>query len=165
VCPIFKKGDPTMASNYRPISLTSIFRKTMETCLAPILSLNSPTVDLAQGGFRPRRRAMNQALCLHEIMSLYHIRHRQWPVIAFLDIKAAYDTVDRQIIWDALAENNAPSPFLALLSHMFNDVSICVLLENHLSSEATLTTGVLQGSVLSPQLYSIYINSLSGGSA
>ena len=160
VCPIFKKGDPNLASNYRPISLTSIFRKIMEVCLAPLVSLHSPTIDIAQGGFRPRCSALDQALCLHELMSLYCLQHRRWPVVAFLDIKAAYDTVDRRVIWDALATTNTPPPLLALLSHMFDDVSICVLLANHLSSEVTLATGVLQGSVLSPQLYSIYINSL-----
>ncbi|KAH8555845.1 hypothetical protein BGW37DRAFT_402128, partial [Umbelopsis sp. PMI_123] len=35
VCPLFKKGDPSLPSNYRPISLTSILRKAIEYCLAP----------------------------------------------------------------------------------------------------------------------------------
>jgi len=160
VCPIFKKGDPTMATNYRPISLTSILRKAMEYCLAPLLSLHSPAIDLAQGGFRPRRSAMDQALCLHEMMHLFRLEHHRPPVIAFLDIKAAYDTVDRNVIWTALAATSTPPPLLSILRHLFDDVTTSVLLSNHLSPPSSPATGVLQGSVLSPHLYSIYINTL-----
>lgn len=160
VCPIFKKGDPSLASNYRPISLTSLLRRAMEYCLAPALALHSPTIDLAQGGFRPQRSALDQALCLHELMHLHRQSHHRPPVVAFLDIKAAYDTVDRNVIWAALAETSTPPALLSLLRHLFDDVTTAVVLANHLSSANSPATGVLQGSVLSPHLYSIYINGL-----
>ena len=160
VVPIFKKGDPSLPSNYRPISLTSVLRKLFEFSLAPLLSRFSPSLDLAQGGFRPRRSALDQALCLHELMHAYFLQHRHHPVVAFLDIKSAYDTVDRQVIWSSLAASGTPLPLLSLLSHLFDDVSVSVLISNHSSSPFSPATGVLQGSVLSPHLYSIYINSL-----
>lgn len=69
---------------------------------------NPPTLDLAQGGFRPQRSALDQALCLYELMQLHRLRHHRSAVIAFLDIKSAYDTVDRNVIWSALHETQAP---------------------------------------------------------
>jgi hypothetical protein len=49
-------------------------------------------------------------------------------VVAFLDIKAAYDTVDRNVIWAALAATSTPPALLSLLRHLFDDVTTAVLL-------------------------------------
>ncbi|KAG1451396.1 hypothetical protein G6F56_008100 [Rhizopus delemar] len=137
VVPIFKKGDPLDPGNFRPISLTSVLR-----------------------GFRHGRSALDQALCLNKLCRQHTIDHLgETPVLAFLDIKSAYDTVDRSIIWRALETHVSPA-LLSLLQCLFDKVSIEVLIAGHSSPPFWPRTGVLQGSILSPFLYSIYINSL-----
>ncbi|KAG0774834.1 hypothetical protein G6F57_020386 [Rhizopus arrhizus] len=89
-------------------------------------------------------------------MHSYRRRHNHYPVVAFLDIKSAYDTVDRRIIWQSMLASSAPLSLVSLLANMFDDVSVSVLLQNNVSDPFVPSTGVLQGSVLSSHLYSIY---------
>jgi hypothetical protein len=94
-------------------------------------------------------------------MRLYKQKNKTYPVLTFLDIKSAYDTVDKNIIWKSLKDNNIPTPLLTTLQLLFNNVQLEVILNGLKSTNPfTPTTGVLQGSTLSPHLYSIYINSL-----
>ncbi|CEP09330.1 hypothetical protein, partial, partial [Parasitella parasitica] len=48
VVPIYKKDDPNNPANYRPISLTSTFRKLFERLLLPDLLDNMNALDIAQ---------------------------------------------------------------------------------------------------------------------
>ena len=102
IVPIHKKGPTTDPAHFRPISLTSIVRKILEHCLKQTLLDGSPPSDIAQGGFRESRSALDQALCLQELCLLHKKEHGTPPVLVFLDIKSAYDTVDRRIIWEAI---------------------------------------------------------------
>ena len=90
----------------------------------------------------------------------YFLGHRRYPVVDFVDIQSAYDTVDRRVIWDALSNLSLPRAVLGLLINMFDNVSVFDLIANHASAAFSPTTGVLQGSVLSPHVYSLYINLL-----
>ncbi|KAG1363063.1 hypothetical protein G6F61_013928 [Rhizopus arrhizus] len=135
-------------------------RKLFELCLQQELESTAPPLDPVQGGFRHHRSALDQALCLHELCRQHTIDHSgEPPVLAFLDIKSAYDTVDRAIVWRAL-ETHVSEPMLGILQCLFDQVSIEVLLGGHSSPSFWPRTGVLQGSILSPFLYSVYINSL-----
>ncbi|KAG1137016.1 hypothetical protein G6F38_011621 [Rhizopus arrhizus] len=152
-------GSPSDPGNYRPISLTTIFRKILERCIQHTLRSEGPPLDIAQGVFREPRSALDQATCLSEICQILRSQFRITPVLAFLDIKSAYDTVNRNFIWKTLSQYISP-PLLGLLRNLFDDVQIEVLLSNATSRQFRPNTGVLQGSILSPYLYSVYINQL-----
>lgn len=109
VIPIHKKGSSGDPGNFRPISLTSIVRKLFEKCLYSTLLQKSPTLDIAQGGFRESRSSLDQVQCLIETCSILRRHHNISPTLAFLDIKSAYDTVDRSYIWRELQSHICPA--------------------------------------------------------
>lgn len=159
VVPIHKKGPKTDPANFRPTSLTSTFRKLFEKCLYPSLLEQSPTPDIAQGEFRESRSSLEQVQCLIEICSILRRNHNTLPTLAFQDIKSAYDTVDRSYIWREVQPHLCPA-LLGLLKNPFDQVQIEILHDNQAFYRFSPVTGVLQGSILSPFLYSVYINRL-----
>ena len=108
VVPIYTKGDPTAAGNFRPISLTNVFRKILERCLLPKLLNTINSLDISQGGFRHHRGALDQALSLNMLIHQYQKQYDSLSTQAYMDIRAAYDSVDHNIIWSKL-QNKLPS--------------------------------------------------------
>lgn len=137
-----------------------MFRKILESCLQDCLKEAGPEIDIAQGGFRHQRSSLDQVLCLTEICKVLKKHYATHPTLVFLDIKSAYDTVDCQHVWRTLNSTTNNKPLIGLLQSLFDDVSIEVILSNTVSTRFHPKTGVLQSSILSPYLYSIYINDL-----
>lgn len=96
--PFARKGTYDDPGNYRTVSLTKMFRKLLERRLHPLISIQSPILDLAQDGFREARGSLDQELCLAKICNILRQCHHISPVLAFLGIKSAYATVDCYVI-------------------------------------------------------------------
>ena len=160
IIPIFKKGDKTQIQNYRPIALLENFRKLFEKCLAMHVRNNMIPLEIMQGGFQPQRGTLDQIACLENIMLSYRKVYRKNPVVCFLDIKAAYDTVDRSILYDNCIEKNISYHVVELLRQLFDFNRASVKIKEQTSSSFTMPSGLQQGSILSPLLYSIFVDKL-----
>jgi hypothetical protein len=159
--PVFKKGNKTEISNYRPISLTETLRKAFERSLLPALTDSLEPLSIYQGGFRKKRSTIDQVACLHDAIQLRKVKLRKWPTVAFLDIKAAYDTVNREILWKKLETGGCGKTMLRTLRVLFDFNRSRLVIRGVRSGEITLNTGLLQGSILSPILYTKYIDDLA----
>jgi hypothetical protein len=105
VVPVPKKGDLTQIQNYRPISLTEPLRKIFEHCMLRYVNDSAGPSFLTQGGFRTNYCCNDMIVVLQETMltmtkerKMHKMENKNMHV-AFLDIKAAYDSVDRRILW------------------------------------------------------------------
>lgn len=158
--PVPKKGDLSKIENYRPISLTEAMRKLFESLLLPILKQYLEPLSVEQGGFRSLRGTNDQITTLHEW--IVQSKSAKLPrYMAFLDIKAAYDQVDRSLLWHKCLRKRVPANVLAALQALFDHNAAFVAINGHRSSPFQILSGVLQGSLLSPILYSAFIDDLA----
>jgi hypothetical protein len=156
IVPIYKKkGSEKDIANYRPISLTITMRRLFERCIVRQLGVEKWLNDY-QGGFRQKRSTYHQLFILDEIMK----NHKKLKC-AFLDIKAAYDRVDRRRLWSKLRNNfNMPEAKIVILQKLFDENNSRLLLKSKKSKAIANESGLLQGSSLSPVLFNCYINDL-----
>lgn len=161
--PILKKGDPTQIEHYRPISLTETIRKIFERCLLwTKLDDIARSIDICQGGFRAGRSAIDQVAALHEAIIQKRDTLKRPALLCFLDIKSAYDTVDREKLWVKMIQKGASKELVQILMALFSKNESRVVVKGHRSNALKLTMGLLQGSIVSPVLYSIFIDDLAG---
>ena len=157
VVPIFKKkGDVNDIANYRPISLTCVMRRVYERVIMQKLGpMTEQFLEPSQGGFREHRSTLHQCYALHEIM-LAHPK----AVHVFLDLKAAYDCVNRNILWRDMIKYGVPGHMVLVCQSLFDSNVSNLVVNGHTSRDITCRRGLLQGSSLSPLLFNVYINAL-----
>ena len=96
---MFKSGDRSDFSNYRPISLLSQFSKVLEKLFnfrLEIFLISNEILSNCQYGFRSRMSTVHAALELIESISTA-IDNKKHCAGVFIDLKKAFDTVNHDL--------------------------------------------------------------------
>ena len=163
IFPLFKGGpedfkfDP---AKYRGIALLSIVGKTYTSVLNARLSDYCEHKDIIvdeQAGFRRARSTVDQLFILKEVI----VHRRPKPTYcAFIDIAKAYDKVWRDGLWYKLWKAGIRGKLWRILRNIYQKVESSVLLGDTRTDFFEIEVGVRQGCILSPILFTLFINDL-----
>jgi hypothetical protein len=159
-CPCPKKGDLTDWSNYRIITLLSVVGKLFEIILDTRLSDHLESNGLLsqqQGGFRKGRSTADLTFTLTETIKA-RARKGQSTFACFLDIKKAYPSMHRATMLRKLAKAGVDGKLWRIISEMYTSTKTQIKVGDVLSDPYWVEVGLREGSVISPTLYSVFID-------
>ena len=159
---VLKKNPPTKIENYRPITLISCISKLMTKILASRISAAAESSNILgpeQQGFRKGRCCEDNIFIINSILS----KVQEKKLIAhlmFLDLKEAYDRVDRPTLYSKLKQLNFPDRFISFLKDYYCDDFITSSTAGTRTQKVYLSRGLRQGCNLSAILFIIYMSEL-----
>ena len=164
IIPIFKKGDVDQPDNYRGISLINTsckcFTLILNKRLYEWLEENSLIVE-NQAGFRRKYSTLDQIFTLHSAIQKCLNKKKQKVYVAFVDFRKAFDTVNHERLLQTIKDLGINGKFYNTVKSMYDSLVSCVRINNDLSEFFECPVGVRQGCVLSPTLFSLFINQLA----
>ena len=167
VIPLYKSGEKSQFSNYRPVSVLPAMSKIFERLLYQrLLSfVNKHNILYAyQFGFRQLHSPDLALILLVDKISMA-LEEGDYVLGLFLDFSKAFDTVNHEILFKKLDYYGIQGTSLDLFKSYLTNRYQFVEYNGAQSRKENIVCGVPQGSILGPLLFLLYINDLAHASS
>ena len=160
---IHKSGPKEFLTNYRPLTVNIAFVGVYSRILNNRMSNLVETHDLlgeSQNGFRPGRSSGDNSFILNTILWKAKCENKNVHV-SYIDIQKAYDSVNREKLWQILERFGFTDTFIGCIKNLYNNDYVTSSVNGIKTKPIYLSRGVRQGCSLSPLLFALYLTSLS----
>lgn len=158
--PIFKAGSKSNVDNYRGIALLNITSKVLTKIINNRITVVAEKRLLEQqSGFRRGRGTIEQIFNVRQVLEK-HVEHQQECAMAFIDLRKAYDSVDRELMMAILRAEGVPEKLVKLIEKLYEHTTLRVRVKDELGRSVEISSGVRQGCILSPTLFNLFLNFL-----
>ena len=159
---IFKKGDPSICDNYRPISLLSIGYKILASLLLKRLKDAGAEARIwgAQFGFKSGAGTADALFIARRIMDDAHAANEGSCIFLALGWAKAFDSISPSRLAEALRRFGIPSHFIDLIGNIYDGRQFFVRDMQVDSGYHKQHFGISQGCPLSPFLFVIMMTVL-----
>ena len=160
ITPIFKKGNKLDPCNYRPIALTCVMCKLMESVVKDqLLSylLCHKLISKHQHAFILHHSTTTNLLECTLDWSV-SLNNKHCVDVIYIDFQRAFDSIVHSKLILKLQSFGISGKLLVWLTAFLSNRTQCVAIENCLSDEKCVLSGIPQGSVIGPILFLLFIN-------
>lgn len=164
IVPIFKKGDPKLTANYRGVSLLSLVSKCYTFVLNKRLvkwTEEHKKLTESQAGFRRGYSTVDHIFTLKAVVDKCFAKRGCKLYVCFVDLRQAFDSVQREPLFDVLMQYGMNGKFMKAIVAIYQNVLSCVRIEDRMTDFFECPVGVRQGCILSPQIFSLFINEIA----
>ena len=162
VVPLHKKDDPLDPKNYRPVAIVPILSKVLERVLFNQMIEYLNDNGLLHPNHHAYRAQHNTTTALVQMYDswLQAVESGQLAGVCMLDMSAAFDVVDHDLLLQKLSLYGFDEAILCWIKTYLSSRSQCVIIEGSLSKILPINTRVPQGSILGPLFYTLFTNEL-----
>jgi retron-type reverse transcriptase len=162
ISPVHKKGE-RISQNFRPISCLDSLRKIYESCLLSRLTdIVDPLISETQMGFRRNLSCCHAAITALEFAKDIQKKTKDLAFVT-LDITKAFDSLPKEVALSKLKEKVGNTDLLKATTELLRKPTKIKVKtpDGLLSNEYEIKVGTPQGSILSPMLFIVAIDSLT----